>query len=158
MLIVFTGCGKSDDENTVSNEENAVSNEESVANEETNTSEEPTTPKYTGTVLADFNNPIESYEGQGRLGSDIKGLMTLLIDNATTNNESADFLPNVIFTEANTSSLTAEGEEAAVEDGETYIQELTDISNNIVDENKYNVEVSYSVDGVLNQILITYYE
>lgn len=104
-----------------------------------------------------FNFPIEQYYGNSELGSDLRSLISTLIDNAATYEGQGDFLPTVeLIGMDDTNSVVANGSEEAEEDGEAYISSLQDIESNLINSHYYSVTLNYSEFGLVNEIIITY--
>ncbi len=155
MLIVFTGCGKSEEENTVSNEENTSSNSSNEVNEENETSSS-TSEQLDETVISTFNSPIESYEGEAVTGSNVRSLIGTLLVNAASNKDDAEYIPTVEFEDSDSNITTIVGGETAVEDNDTYTEELTNLRSEIDSSHEYVVELNYAESGLVNKVIINY--
>lgn len=152
MLIVFTGCGNSDEEET---NENTVSNSANEENE-TNETSSSTSEQLDETVISTFNSPIESYEGEAVTGSSVRSLIGTLLVNAASNKDDAEYLPTVEFKDSDSNVTTIIGGEAAVEDNDTYSEELTSLRSEIDSSHDYVVELSYAESGLVNEVIINY--
>lgn len=109
------------------------------------------------TTLSTFNSPIESYEGDAKLGSNLRSLMGDLITNAASNEGAAEYLPSVnLVGGSGGDSGTVTGGNAAAENGQNYIDQLKHVRSLLVNSHNYSVELSYGDSGLVNYINIAY--
>ncbi len=109
------------------------------------------------TTLSTFNSPIESYEGEAKLGSNLRSLMGTLITNAASNEGAAEYLPSVTLDGgAGGGNGQANGGDPAASNGQEYINQLKDVRALLVNSHNYSVDLGYGDSGLVNQITITY--
>ena len=103
---------------------------------------------FSNSQVEAFNNNFESYVGK-ETGSNIKALITRLIANAKTYDGDDEKIPSVYF----------ENENKLVEynqDLSTYVDDLTEIKNDIENTHTYYVTMTYHSSGYIDTILISY--
>ena len=148
-LVLFTGCGDSDEEesteNTSSISENSDENEFEKENESIENDEE----NLNSTEIERFNEQFEEYAGDSQRGSSVTRLVSMLVSNATTNEGNSEFLPTVEF-----GDTTISGGENAVDDSEQYVADLTSLRTEVMSTRIYLVTVEYSEDDIINKIVI----
>lgn len=105
-----------------------------------------------------FNNVFSAYEGT-QTGTRVKALIGVLITNSNTYLDEVTKIPNFKIADK-VNSAGDELEDAIIEttdDIEEYVANLGRIRNSIEEKHTYEVELNYSVDGIIDEITI-YYE
>lgn len=110
-----------------------------------------------------FNNQFLSYDG-AQSGSNVKALIGRLIANANTYEDEKEKIPAVDtpngansdgdakYTGSSTVKVTTAG------DTNTYVQNLSNIRNNIENKHQYKVNISFATNGLIDTITIDYEE
>lgn len=105
-----------------------------------------------------FNNQFAAYEGT-QTGTKVKAIISVLIANSNTYQDEIAKIPSLKVADK-VNSAGDEVEDATMEtldDLEDYVKNLGTIRRNIEDKHTYQVEMTYNVDGLINEITI-YYE
>lgn len=102
-----------------------------------------------------FNQKFERFSNN-QLGSQVKSLISFAVTNASTNKDDPSKLPTIKYTQASGSTITAEGEETANGDIDTYIKQLGKIRQDVTSTHTYKVLCDYGTTGLINSIEIKY--
>jgi len=101
-----------------------------------------------------FNAQFEQYEGR-QVGSSVKSLLSYMINNAGTNADSEDKLPDIEY--------VAGGSEAArnytnitSSVGNTGTSDMSGLRSALSATHYYNVSIDYASDGLVNKVTISY--
>ena len=156
-LVLFTGCGDSDEETasetTNSNsvtEESADTNGITEENEEVNNAS-ISTDRLEDMDIESFNAQFESYEGD-IIGANIRTMLATLINNAEINGYAEEYIPTVEIIDEDSNETTILVEE----DVDSYIEEVTRVRTKIVNSHFYTVEFNYAESGLIDEIIINY--
>ena len=111
------------------------------------------------TEITMFNQKFERFSGTQK-GSNVKSLLSFAISNASTNKDEPSKLPTFKY-QLNKNQYgvytfngnTTAGQSAS-NDIQSYIDQLSNIRNNINSTHQYTVNIKYSTSGLINIIEI----
>lgn len=98
-----------------------------------------------------FNSRLNGYWGKGLDGAEVNRMIDLLISNAEKYSGKAEYLPTVRLVN---SDFVVEGQDEAAQNGENYIEKLTQLKSRIDESRGYSTEMSYADSGLINEIWI----
>lgn len=106
-----------------------------------------------------FNSQFDSYMGNSILGSDLKNMVDILIANAETYEDEAEYLPTIDIEDENEEFIiVVHGENLAVEDINAYVDGLNELKEEIDDSYYYSCGANYNDAGLVSEIVISYIE
>ena len=116
------------------------------------------TDSLDATEIETFNQQFTMYEGDRINGSSVKELLAKCVTNAGTNANSAERLPNIIYTDPTSTGPTVNGNLNNINSSvaNTHITEMNLLKAKISPTHYYKVAFEYDTTGIISTITISY--
>lgn len=114
------------------------------------------TDSLDATEIETFNQQFTMYEGDRINGSSVKELLAKCVTNAGTNANSAERLPDIVYTDPNSTGPSVNVNNIVSNVANTKITDMNLLKAKISATHYYKVTFDYDTTGIINKITITY--